>query len=188
MPQIRSLRINSYTWRSDNYAGAPGAVRGQLQQIGRGSVLWRPTPGLGMGGSGPRGVGGQEPPRAFLLKRTGERCRRLTPALADHFHPPLRERGQPAPAALPVRASPVWPSARTSRLQNIPQACLPPPTARNDKAPGGSREKLRGNSCPNSQRLHFRPLRAPRASIRRVVEHRVLDGPSHSGRGGAGFQ
>lgn len=75
---------------------------------------------------------------------TEERCRRLTPAPADHFHPPLWERGQPpAPAALPVRASPGWPSARTSRLHNVPPACLPPPTARNDRAPGGSREESR---------------------------------------------
>ena len=157
-------------------------------------MLWRPTPGAGMGDSASSRcpetarMQGQDPRRAFLLAGPGEGCRTLKPALADHFHPPLRERGQaPAPAALPVRASPVWPLARTSRLQNIPPACLPPPTARNDKAPGGSREELPGSRGPNRRRLHFRPLRAPRASIRRVVEHRVLDGPSRSGRGGACF-
>lgn len=123
-------------------------------------MFWRPTPGAGVKISGPltgaQGLrGGADGKRAAPFSSqsgTGERCKRLTPALADHFHPSLWERGQPpAPAALPpLRAFPGWPSARASRLQNIPPACLLPPTARNDRAPGGSREDSRVAAAPNA--------------------------------------
>lgn len=53
VPHFRSSRINSYTWHSDNYAGAQGDVWGRLQPTRRGSVVWRPTPGAAMGDSGP---------------------------------------------------------------------------------------------------------------------------------------
>lgn len=104
----------------------------------RGEGLWASSRCQGRRG----GADGNRAAPSSSQSGTEERCRRLTPAPADHFHPPLWERGQPpAPAALPVRASPGWPSARTSRLHNVPPACLSPPTARNDRAPGGSREE-----------------------------------------------
>lgn len=82
-------------------------------------------------------------------------------------------------------ACPCLPRLAFSQDLQAPQRTSSLPAAPYGPQRPSSRRLLRrvpGGGCPNRRRLHFRPLGAPRASIRRIVELRVLDDPSLCGK------
>lgn len=94
---------------------------------------------------------------------------RPSPALTGQQQPPPGLIGLPRPA-----------------VQALTQTCsLPVAIQRQLRRQGAPTLSLRflGRRPPDSRCLHFRPLGAPRASIRRAVERRIVDGP---GRGASG--